>query len=41
MPIITPSYPSINSTHNVSYSTQTIIQEELKRGENAGEARLC
>uniref|UniRef100_D8Q4M8 Poly(A) polymerase n=1 Tax=Schizophyllum commune (strain H4-8 / FGSC 9210) TaxID=578458 RepID=D8Q4M8_SCHCM len=32
MPIITPSYPSMNSTHNVSYSTQTVMIHEFKRG---------
>ncbi|KAJ9075464.1 polynucleotide adenylyltransferase [Entomophthora muscae] len=32
MPIITPSFPSMCSTHNVSASTQQIITRELKRG---------
>lgn len=32
MPIITPSFPSMCSTHNVSASTQKIITRELKRG---------
>lgn len=32
MPIITPSYPSMCSTHNVSASTQHVITQELKRG---------
>ncbi|KAJ7584351.1 polymerase [Mycena floridula] len=32
MPIITPSYPSMCATHNVTASTQMIITEEFKRG---------
>ncbi|EJD53680.1 polymerase [Auricularia subglabra TFB-10046 SS5] len=31
MPIITPNYPSMCSTHNVSQSTQMIIKHELRR----------
>lgn len=31
MPIITPAYPSICSTHNVSCSTQAILTREFKR----------
>ncbi|KAI9329578.1 Poly(A) polymerase central domain-containing protein [Zopfochytrium polystomum] len=32
MPVITPAYPSMCSTHNVTQSTQTITLEEFKRG---------
>lgn len=32
MPIITPAYPSMCSTHNVTVSTKTIIVRELERG---------
>eukprot|EP01125_Pyxidicula_operculata_P019642 TRINITY_DN712_c0_g1_i3.p1 TRINITY_DN712_c0_g1~~TRINITY_DN712_c0_g1_i3.p1 ORF type:complete len:517 (+),score=80.95 TRINITY_DN712_c0_g1_i3:685-2235(+) len=31
MPIITPAFPSMNTTHNVTESTKTIILRELKR----------
>ncbi|KAK4055215.1 polynucleotide adenylyltransferase [Microbotryomycetes sp. JL201] len=31
MPIITPAYPSMCSTHNVTLSTQSIMTAELKR----------
>lgn len=32
MPIITPSYPSMNTTHNVSQSTLKVMKEEISRG---------
>ncbi|KAJ1743833.1 polynucleotide adenylyltransferase [Coemansia sp. RSA 989] len=32
MPIITPAYPSMCATHNVSQSTKQIIEMEIKRG---------
>ncbi|KAK9450274.1 Poly(A) polymerase central domain-containing protein [Limtongia smithiae] len=32
MPIITPAYPSMCATHNISSSTQRVIMSELKRG---------
>jgi len=32
MPIITPAFPSMCATHNISYSTKTIILKELRRG---------
>jgi poly(A) polymerase len=31
MPILTPAYPSMCSTHNVSYSTKKILLAELNR----------
>jgi poly(A) polymerase len=34
MPIITPAYPSMCATHNVTMSTREIIQRELKRAGN-------
>lgn len=33
MPIITPAYPSMCSTHNVTLSTQSIMTAEFKRGQ--------
>ena len=33
MPIITPAYPSMCATHNVTASTKKIIESEFKRGE--------
>lgn len=32
MPVITPAYPSMCSTHNVGVSTMTLMIEEFKRG---------
>ncbi|TIB85792.1 Poly(A) polymerase [Wallemia mellicola] len=32
MPIITPAYPSMCSTHNVGPSTQEVMRQEFKRG---------
>lgn len=32
MPIITPAYPQQNSTYNTTYSTRSIMIDEIKRG---------
>ena len=32
MPVITPVYPAMCATHNVTESTQMIMTEEFKRG---------
>lgn len=32
MPVITPAYPSMCATHNITSSTQKVILEEFKRG---------
>lgn len=32
MPIITPAYPSMNSTHNIGPSTFKVLMKELRRG---------
>ena len=32
MPILTPAFPSMNSTHNVTDTTMRVLQEELSRG---------
>jgi poly(A) polymerase len=32
MPIITPAYPSMCATHNVTQSTMEVMQREIKRG---------
>jgi poly(A) polymerase len=34
MPVITPCFPAMNSTHNVSETNKRILLEELKRGYN-------
>jgi poly(A) polymerase len=32
MPVITPAYPSMCATHNVTQSTLQILKNELERG---------
>jgi poly(A) polymerase len=32
VPILTPAYPSMNSTHNVSQVTLTVLRSEWHRG---------
>jgi len=38
MPIITPSYPSMNTTHNVGASTLKVMQGEIRRGKSICDA---
>lgn len=33
MPVITPAYPSMCSTHNITSSTMSVIKNEMLRGE--------
>ncbi|CAH8506126.1 unnamed protein product [Schistosoma rodhaini] len=40
MPILTPSYPSQNSTYNVQRSNRIIIERELKQGLNVVRASM-
>ncbi|KAH8929771.1 polymerase [Atractiella rhizophila] len=41
MPIITPAYPSMCSTHNVSISTQKVMKEEFERAGNIVDKIIC
>ncbi|KAF2815857.1 Poly(A) polymeras-like protein [Mytilinidion resinicola] len=34
MPIITPAFPSMCATHNVTHSTKSVIMKELERGKS-------
>ncbi|KAI9690437.1 MAG: polynucleotide adenylyltransferase [Bathelium mastoideum] len=38
MPIITPAYPSMCATHNISHSTKKIILREIKRAKDVSTA---
>lgn len=40
MPIITPAYPSMCATHNITKSTMAIIMREIRRGEKVAEQIL-
>lgn len=40
MPIITPAFPSMNSTHNVSLSTQQVILTEFEKANKITELLL-
>lgn len=40
MPILTPAYPAMNSTYNVSKSTKSAILTELEKGLQITEALL-
>ncbi len=40
MPIITPAYPSMCATHNITMSTKEIITRELKRGKDIADKIL-
>jgi poly(A) polymerase len=40
MPILTPAYPSMNSTHNVSHSTKAAIMTEFEKALQITEALI-
>jgi len=41
MPIITPAYPSMCSTHNITPSTQKVMKEEFQRGALIADKVMC
>ena len=40
MPVLTPAYPTMNSTHNVSHSTKEAMMTEFEKGFKIVEALI-